>query len=299
MFSLRGLPLLLAGVAIGCGARDLDPHVGAGGAGGTGGATVVDAGSGSDARREIITVTEPPEHCGNGFLEPVEECDDSNRTQGDGCSFLCQIECFWSCGSCGPPGPCVITPVCGDGIVDSPEACDDRNRADGDGCAADCATIEPGWRCPAVGRRCVPICGDGQVVGLEACDDLNTIAGDGCSDVCLVEPSAIRCGDGLVQGAEECDEGTANSDAFGAGCTARCKLGGYCGDGVLDTLEQCDLGRDNTTTYGNWGCAPGCRNPPYCGDGILEPEFGEQCDLGPRNGMSDAPCTTACKINIV
>jgi cysteine-rich repeat protein len=291
MSSLRGLPLLLAGVAIGCGARDLDPHDGARG---TGGETIVDAGSG---RPEIPTITESPALCGNGHLDPGEECDDANKSAGDGCGWLCQIECYRSCGTCGPPGPCVITPVCGDGRVDSPEACDDRNWADGDGCAADCATIELGWRCPAVGRRCVPTCGDGHVVGPETCDDFNTIAGDGCSDVCLAEPSAARCGDGTVQGAEECDEGTANSDAFGAGCTTRCRFGGYCGDGVVDTLEQCDLGSDNNiTTYGNSGCAPDCRTPPFCGDGISDSDLGEQCDLGSRNGMSGQPCSTQCKV---
>jgi cysteine-rich repeat protein len=294
MSLLRGLALLLAGIAIGCGARPLDAHDAAGG---TGGVTIGDAGSGRDARPDLPNIIEQPGNCGNGTVDPGEECDDANLMRGDGCGASCQIECYWSCGSCGPPGPCLITPVCGDGRIDSPEACDDGNGADGDGCAADCATIERGWRCPAVGHRCIPTCGDGHVVGPESCDDSNTIAGDGCSEVCLVEPSAARCGDGVVQGAEECDEGMANSDARGAGCTTRCKLGGYCGDSVVDALEQCDLGSDdNTTTYGNWGCTRDCRFAPFCGDAILESDFGEQCDLGARNGMTGQPCDPHCNI---
>ena len=297
MSSLRGFALLLAGVAIGCGARSLDPHDAAGG---TGGVTVLDGGSGGDARPDLPNIIPTqPQPCGNGLLDPGEECDDGNKMVGDGCNAICQIECSWSCGSCGLRGPCVVFAVCGEGRIDSPEACDDGNRVGGDGCAADCATIEAGWRCPAAGRPCVPTCGDGRIVGPETCDDGNTIAGDGCSDVCLVEPSAARCGDGVVEGAEECDEGSANSDAAGARCTTHCKDGGYCGDGVVDALEQCDLGGDdNTATYGHVGCTADCRIAPFCGDGIPQSDFGEQCDLGPRNGTSGQPCDAQCQIRI-
>lgn len=30
--------------------------------------------------------------CGNGNLDPEEECDDGNTTDGDGCSSTCQTE---------------------------------------------------------------------------------------------------------------------------------------------------------------------------------------------------------------
>lgn len=37
---------------------------------------------------------EPPEpECGNGYLEPGEQCDDANLTDGDGCDSLCQVPC--------------------------------------------------------------------------------------------------------------------------------------------------------------------------------------------------------------
>ena len=277
MSSLRGLPLLLVGVAMGCGARDLNPRDGAGGTGATGGATAVDAGSGSDARPEIPTVvTTLPVNCGNGILDPEEQCDDFNRAAGDGCGSLCQIECYWSCGSCGPPGPCVITPVCGDGLVDSPEACDDGNRAGGDGCAADCATIELGWRCPVGGRRCVPTCGDGHVVGPEACDDLNTLAGDGCSDVCLVEPSAIRCGDGMRSRAPKSatkERPTATPSAPVARPAAS-----SAGTAATASSTRSSSATSATTTPPHMAARAARRAAaPYCGDGILEPDFGEQC----------------------
>src|SRR4051812_39158825 len=97
--SLRGLPLLLAGIAIGCGARSLDPHDGAAGAAGAAG---VGAGPRADARPDVPVIgISPPELCGNGVLDPGEECDDYNKTAGDGCTAICQIECYWSCGRCG------------------------------------------------------------------------------------------------------------------------------------------------------------------------------------------------------
>jgi cysteine-rich repeat protein len=64
--------------------------------------------------------TEPV--CGNGTLEPPEECDDSNTVDLDGCSSRCTIE----------------TPVCGNGVVETGEECDDSNTAPGDGCDANC-----------------------------------------------------------------------------------------------------------------------------------------------------------------
>ncbi len=39
-------------------------------------------------------IFEPPEpECGNGYLEPGEQCDDANLVDGDGCDSLCQIPC--------------------------------------------------------------------------------------------------------------------------------------------------------------------------------------------------------------
>jgi cysteine-rich repeat protein len=59
--------------------------------------------------------------CGNGVLDPGEQCDDGNRSAGDGCSPACQLE------------------ICGNGVVEGNEQCDDGNAVDGDGCEASCA----------------------------------------------------------------------------------------------------------------------------------------------------------------
>jgi cysteine-rich repeat protein len=93
--------------------------------------------------------------CGDGFVDPGEECDDGNTLDGDGCSHDCKIE-----------------HSCGDGIVDPGEQCDDANNIDTDGCIA----------CK------LAFCGDGFVeAGVEQCDDGNNIDGDGCSAACMVE----------------------------------------------------------------------------------------------------------------
>src|SRR5204863_4465459 len=58
--------------------------------------------------------------CGDGVLDPEEECDDGNIVSCDGCEEDCTF------------------PACGNGIACPPEACDDGNTKNGDGCSAKC-----------------------------------------------------------------------------------------------------------------------------------------------------------------
>ena len=297
MFWLRLMPVLLA-VAIACGPRSLDPDAGTGIIQtGNGGAAGGSTGS-TDARPEIPTIiTTEPTLCGNGRLDPAEECDDANKVQGDGCSAICQIECYESCGRCGTGRSCA-TNVCGNGRLEARETCDDGNVDPGDGCSGDCVTVEPGWRCPVMGRRCAPICGDGRVIAPEGCDDGNATAGDGCNEFCELEPTLGLCGDGSLQGSEECDFGIQNNDNVYEGCTTQCRWGLSCGDGVRNGPEDCDLGAaQNRARYGNTGgCTAFCTLPHFCGDGHPDVENGEQCDLGPNNGTDGHPCTKSCQI---
>jgi len=123
--------------------------------------------------------------CGNGIVEPSEQCDDGNTVSGDGCSATCRLE------------------ACGNGVVDFGETCDDGNTVSGDGCSATCQRE--------------PRCGDGVVDPGETCDDGNTVPGDGCSSTCQREP---RCGDGILDPGEKCDDGNTVS---GDGCSSSCK----------------------------------------------------------------------------
>src|SRR5262249_53649047 len=106
--------------------------------------------------------------CGNGVLDPGEECDDGNTVSCDGCSGTCKTE---------PPV------VCGDGVlVAGCEACDDGNPVDGDGCDSNCTPTA---------------CGNSIVTAGEECDDGNRRSCDGCSATCQSEFGVV-CGDGVL-----------------------------------------------------------------------------------------------------
>ncbi|MBV9946150.1 MAG: DUF4215 domain-containing protein, partial [Myxococcales bacterium] len=94
----------------------------------------------------------PPPTCGDGVIQPGEQCDDGNVASGDGCSAYCQIESGYTCPS--PGHACVPIQTCGNGRIDGSETCDDGNTVGGDGCNAACQ-VEPGWRCPIPGSKCI------------------------------------------------------------------------------------------------------------------------------------------------
>ena len=83
----------------------------------------------------------------------MEQCDDGDLSNGDGCSSQCTVE------------------KCGNGIVDEAigEQCDGSA-----GCDIHCH---------------LEYCGDGRVQSSEQCDDGNGVDGDGCSSVCAPETS--------------------------------------------------------------------------------------------------------------
>ena len=237
-------------------------------------------------------------YCGNGLLEPGEDCDDGNFVNGDGCSRECRVEVG-----------------CGNGVIDVTmegpflvyEECDDGNVQDGDGCSAECKLEE--------GRQ--QECGNGLLEYPEECDDGNVQDGDGCSSDCQVENG---CGDGSLDTPPElCDDGNTIS---GDGCSARCRIEFKCGDGVCDAghgenreicpidcapkcgdgivddgtpyFEECD---DGNTVSGD-GCSAGCQDEdgqPTCGNGILE--LDEECDDG--NTDSGDGCSERCKWEFV
>ncbi|MBZ0231100.1 MAG: proprotein convertase P-domain-containing protein, partial [Deltaproteobacteria bacterium] len=170
--------------------------------------------------------------CGDGDVDPGEECDDGRNDDGDGCSAGCAIELGYTCS--GTPSSCVTT--CGDGLKANVEECDDDAPAeDGDGCSAAC-TVELGWSCTgATPSTCTTTCGDGIPAGAEQCDD-------GCGPT---TPGA-------------CDAADDND-----GCSATCTL--ECGNGAFNPLvEECD---DGNRTAGD-GCSPTCTfEVAACGPG--------------------------------
>jgi cysteine-rich repeat protein len=99
-------------------------------------------------------------HCGDGYVDAAEECDDGNPNDGDGCGAQCQIEAGYQCQTAGVACEGELTAVCGDGIVTGGEQCDDGadNLTGYNRCAPNCTLG--------------PFCGDGVVDALhEECDD--------------------------------------------------------------------------------------------------------------------------------
>ncbi|MEM6292235.1 MAG: DUF4215 domain-containing protein [Myxococcota bacterium] len=173
------------------------------------------------------TTTTSGGNCGDGVLDPGEECDPGDPLIGPGQACL----------------PGCIENVCGDGDIGPDEQCDDGNDIDDDGCRNDCV---------------LGSCGDGNVDVFEDCDDGNPFDDDACID-CV----DARCGDGFIfEGVEQCDDGDGNNgpDQF---CTSECLIN-VCGDGFQGPGEECDPGADQIGP-GQF-CLDGCILN-VCGDG--------------------------------
>ncbi len=110
--------------------------------------------------------------CGDGVQGLLEECDDGNLVEQDGCRNDCTLA------------------RCGDGIVHvGEEVCDDGNFDEADECTSLCAP---------------PICGDGLLQPGEACDEAGRQTAE-----CEINCTIPSCGDGIsnLLSNEECDDG--------------------------------------------------------------------------------------------
>jgi len=78
------------------------------------------SGSGGGGSMGCVPGGSPTVLCGNGTIDPGEQCDDGNCIPNDACTDQCK------------------TPICGDKIVQTGEDCDDGQNEVGDMCPDDC-----------------------------------------------------------------------------------------------------------------------------------------------------------------
>ncbi|HFE44117.1 MAG TPA: hypothetical protein ENJ18_01300 [Nannocystis exedens] len=145
-----------------------------------------------------------PDLCGNGMLDPGEECDEGDGNGPGMCTTWC------------------MSSSCGDGEVASEfEECDDgdANGLPTSDCTSECKKGK---------------CDDGEVSFGEECDD--GIQNNGPFQFCLKDCVENTCGDGKLSPDEECDIIVDPNDV----CDESCELA-WCGDGEYDPdIEQCD-----------------------------------------------------------
>lgn len=172
--------------------------------------------------------------CGNGAVEPGEQCDDGNYADNDGCAVDCVDE----------DG----TPTCGNGVLEGSEACDDGNLTAFDGCSPACQVeftcgdgaceTATGETCQLCQEDCCPNCGNGALDAGEECDGAN-LDGLTCTGACY-DGGSLACTPWCVYD--------------WSGCTGDLPT---CGDGVMECGEACDGGDFGGATCGSLGYAGG------------------------------------------
>jgi len=201
-----GLVLLSLFVVVGCGSSHSEDDGGLDGTVADGTIlfdAMIDAGP-PDSGPHDMGVDMHVAVCGDGHLDPGEECDDAHLTRDAGTASGCDATCH-------------RTAYCGDGHVDPGEECDDSENFACDGCAPNCRVEE---------------CGNGVVDCGELCDGTPGCETTGANR-CLV---VTTCGNMTIDTGEQCDPTTTTMPASfdGDGCGADCLLEQ---DLVVDTLQ--------------------------------------------------------------
>ena len=189
--------------------------------------------------------------CGNGILDPGEQCDDGNLDDGDCCSSSCTLDAAGTL--CADEGN-----VCTDDVCDGAGTCQRLPNAgtcddglfctDGDVCSGGTCVPGPPVDCSSLDSQCADgVCDDvldsciaDPLPDGTACDDGMTCTTDQCvSGTCV---GSSPCGDGIVDAGcgETCDEGAQNG--VGGCCSISCSIIDGDADGRCDRDDECTSG---------------------------------------------------------
>jgi cysteine-rich repeat protein len=268
-----------------------------------------------------------PSACGDGRLDPDEECDPGLPSSdphacpvacddGQPCTLdvrvgsACHVKCmntpitaFVSGDGCCPAGATSrtdrdCTPSCGNGVVEPGESCDDGPMS-ADPCPKSCPPSPSACLKNVLAGDAATCTARCEPTPLTACGPTR----DGCCAAGCTPANdpdcSPTCGDGVVEAGngETCDVAIAPGKP--GACPTSCADAVGCTRDILVAAGTCQaacLFLPITTARAGDGCCPqgadASLDPdcaPLCGNGVVEPP-GETCDYG----VGEAACPVVC-----
>ena len=214
--------------------------------------------------------------CGNGVLEPGEDCDDGNNVADAECDAACRF-------------------TCGNGVIDTQfgEICDTGIASGAGACPASCDDAQACTTDVLSGSGCEAECVHAPITA--------AVDGDGCcpagANANTDSDCEAMCGNGIVEAGELCDTGiVAGIGACPTSCDdlQACTTDTLLNDGSC--MAACSFTPITAPADGDGCCPPGATAltdddcSADCGNGVVEP--GETCDTDIVAGPG--ACPTAC-----
>jgi cysteine-rich repeat protein len=276
----------------------------------------------------IVASTCVPSICGDGILQPTEQCDDGNTAAGDCCSPTCTFVavgtvCRASAGQCDAAETCTgSSGVCpADGFVTNGTTCNDGNSCtQTDSCQAGACTGANPVTCsasdqchivgtcnPATGVCSNPAAADGTTCNdgnsctqtdtcqTGACTGANPVtctASDQCHVAGTCNPTSGVCSNPVAPTGTACNDGNACTQ------TDTCSNGACSGANPITcaALDQCHVAGTCDTATGT------CSNPNIadgttCNDGNSCTQT-DTCQTGACTGANPVTCTASDQCHV-